>query len=270
MRNFVFDTMDGYMGSIFHPAPMVSLVIPAYNEERLLPRLLESVAVACATYRHGPEAVQIIVADNESCDATAAVAESFGCEVVSVRERRIATVRNAGAGEARAEILAFVDADSQVHPGTFNAIEDALETGKFVAGATGVRLERMSLGIAVTYALFMPFVWALRMDTGVVFCRRSDFEVIRGYDERRAFGEDVKLLFDLRRLGAGRGQRLVRLRSFKAVASTRKFDSFGDWHYFTELWKLLPLMVRSPEATSDFADRFWYGDQRPPTKGPKG
>ena len=252
------------MGSTLEFIPKVSLVIPAYNEEDLLPRLLETVAVARETYRRGPNAVQVIVADNDSSDATATVAEDFGCEVVRVLKRRIGTVRNGGAKTALGEILCCVDADMQVHPETFNAIEDALATGRVVAGATGVRLERMSPGIAVTYALFMPFVWAMRMDSGVVFCRRNDFVEIGGYDERRSFGEDLQLLFDLKRMGRKRGQKLTRLRTVKALASTRKFDSFGDWHYFTELFRLLPLMLRSPRATSDFAERFWYGDQRPP------
>ena len=74
----------------------------------------------------------------------------------------------------------------------------------------------------------------------------------------------MQLLFDLRRIGRGRGQRLTRLRAIKAISSTRKFDEFGDWHYFSELLRLFPLMVRSPDATSEFAQRFWYGDQRPP------
>lgn len=253
------------MGSRNRPVPKISLVIPAYNEEKLLPRLLQTLKVARETYRRGPDAVQVIVSDNGSTDATAAVAEGYGCEVVRVEKRCIATVRNGGARRAVGEILSFVDADSLVHPETFDAIEDSLTSARVVAGATGVRLERMSPGIAATYALFMPFVWLLRMDTGVVFCRREDFEEIGGYDERRAFAEDAQLLFDLRRLGRARGQRLVRLRSVKAVASTRKFDTFGDWHYFTELRKLLPLIVHSPGATSDFAERFWYGDQRPPS-----
>jgi len=242
----------------------ISLVVPAFNEASLLPRLLETIAAARARYRYGPGAVQVIVADNGSTDDTVVIAERSGCEVVGVERRRIANVRNGGAALAQGEILSFVDADSEVHPETFNAIEDALAIGRVVAGATGVRLARMSPGIAVTYALFMPFVWAMRMDTGVVFCRRDDFESVGGYNEQRAFGEDVQLLFDLRRLGKARGQKLIRLRSVKAVTSTRKFDSFGDWHYFTELRKLLPLVVRSPGATTDFADRFWYGDQRSP------
>jgi glycosyltransferase involved in cell wall biosynthesis len=256
--------MESAMGFSNHWARRLSLIIPAYNEEQLLPRLLATVDEARGAYERGAEAVQVIVADNGSTDRTAKIAESRGCEIVTVEQRRISRVRNGGAERAEGEILCFVDADMQVHPQSFNAIERVLCTGRVVAGATGVRLERWSLGIAVTYALFMPFVWALRMDTGVVFCWRDDFERVGGYDERRAFGEDVQLLFDLRRIGRERGQRLTRLRTVKAVASTRKFDDFGDWHYFTELFKLLPLMLRSPNATSDFAERFWYGDQRPP------
>jgi len=242
----------------------VSLVIPAYNEAELLPRLLDTVDVARRRFRHGAETVEVIVADNASSDATAEIASRRGCEVVRVDERRIASARNGGARRTTGPVLAFVDADMRIHAETFNAIEDALASGRVVAGATGVRLERMSLGIALTYALFMPMVWALRMDTGVVFCRRADFESVGGYDERRFFGEDVQLFFDLRKVGRPRGQGLVRLRRYKAIASCRKFDIHGDWHYFTDLFRLIPLMVRAPGATNQFAEKYWYGNQRPP------
>ena len=205
----------------------ISLVIPAYNEERYLSRLLDSVDTARARFRHGAAAVEVIVADNGSTDSTAALAGSRGCAVVEVAERRIASVRNGGAAAAQGATLCFIDADSEIHPESFNAVEDALSTGRVVAGASGVRIERWSFGIAVTYALFMPMVWLLRMDTGVVFCTREDFVVVGGYDERRYFAEDVQLLWDLRRLGRKRGQRLLRLRGVKALGSTRKFDSHG-------------------------------------------
>ena len=244
----------------------ISLVIPAHNEERFLPRLLDSVDVARGRYRHGAESLEVIVADNVSTDATAAVARTRGCRVVSVEERRIASVRNGGAKAATGDVLCFIDADSEIHPETFNAIEDSLATGRVVAGATGVRMERWSLGIAATYALFMLMVWTLRMDTGVVFIRREDFLTIGGYDERRFFAEDVQLLWDLRRVGRKRGQQLTRLRSFKALGSTRKFDLHGDWHFFSDLFHLLPLMLRSPRATNDFAKKYWYGEQRAPER----
>jgi len=242
--------------------PTISLVIPAYNEEALLPRLLDTVETARAGYQRGRDAVEVVVADNASTDATASVAEKLGCVVVPVAERRIASARNGGAAAARGEIVAFVDADSRIHPATFDAVDRAVADGRWVAGATGVRLERWSLGIAVTYAIMIPWVWLLRMDTGVVFCRRVDFEAVGGYDERRLFGEDVQFLWDLRRLGRERGQRLVRLRGVKAIASMRKFDRWGDWHYVTSLFRLLPMMLRRPAAPTDFARRYWYGDER--------
>jgi len=93
------------------------------------------------------------------------------------------------------------------------------------------------------------------------------FETVGGYDERRFFAEDVQFLLDLRRIGRRRGQRLIRLRTVKALASCRKFDTFGDWHYFTDLFRLMPLVLRSPSATNQFAKDYWYGDQRPPGPG---
>lgn len=243
--------------------PDISLVVPAYNESELLPRLLDSVDAARRRYRRGADRIEVIVADNQSLDSTTRIAAARGCRVVSVEQRRIASVRNGGAAVARGAILCFVDADGQIHPESFNAVEETLEGGKVVAGASGVKMERLSPGLVITYWLFMPWVWMLRMDTGLVFCWRCDFETVGGYDEGRPVGEDVQLLRDLRRLGKARGQRLIRLTSIKGIASTRKFDQHGDWHYVTELWKLLPLLWQRNRHHT-LLDKYWYGDQRMP------
>ena len=240
-------------------APRHSLIIPAYNEAALLPRLLSTVAAARACYQGG--AIEIIVADNGSTDATAAIAHGAGCKVVSVSKRVIAAARNGGAAAASGEILSFVDADSRIHPETFNAIDQALATGRVIGGATGVWLERWSPGLAATYLLIIPVVVLTGMDTGVVFCRRSDFVLLGGYDERRRMAEDVAFLWALRGLGRSRGQRLTRLTTAKSVASTRKFDRYGDWHYFTQV---IPSAMRAlwrPEAVAELVERYWYQDR---------
>ncbi len=251
-----------FMNSLPGSAPYFSLIIPAYNEEAYLPVLLDSVAVARARYNGGPDDIEVVVVDNASTDATADLARSSGCRMVGEDRRVIAAVRNTGARHARGQVFVFVDADNIMHPDTFNAIDKSLSTGKVIAGSTGVNMQRMSLGIAVTYALMVPLVWLTRMDTGVVFCRRNDFETIGGYNEDLLFAEDVKLLWDLMRLGWKQGRKLSRIRSVKATYSTRKFDKHGDWHWLGLLLRLSFGLVFSKSSMNNFARKYWYGNQR--------
>ena len=121
-------------------------------------------------------------------------------------------------------------------------------------------MERWSLGIAVAYVMVVPVVVVTGIDTGVVFCRRRDFETIGGYDESRLIAEDVMFLLAMRRLGKSRGQRLARVTSAKAIASTRKFDEFGEWHYFPLVAEgVRHLLGRSP---TKFTERYWYKPRR--------
>jgi glycosyltransferase involved in cell wall biosynthesis len=242
--------------------PRLSLVVPAFNEELYLPRLLDSVDAARATHPAGAGAVEVIVADNASTDRTAELAAARGCRVARVERRAIAAARNGGAALARGEILAFTDADGRIHPRTFAAIEAAVASGRAVAGATGVTLDRWSAGIALSWAALVPMVWLTGMDTGVVFCRRADFDAVGGYDERRLYAEDVAFLWALRRHGRRDGRRLVRLRGVKAIASTRKFDEHGDWHYFRQMPPLAWRMLFRRSATTEFALRYWYRPRR--------
>lgn len=61
----------------------ITIVIPAYNEEKYLPALLSSIQVS-ASYFHSliQEEIEIIVIDNNSTDRTAEVARSFGARVI--------------------------------------------------------------------------------------------------------------------------------------------------------------------------------------------
>jgi glycosyltransferase involved in cell wall biosynthesis len=244
--------------------PRVSLVIPAHNEEAYLPRLLESIDRARAAYAAGAEAIEVIVADDGSTDATAEVARAHGCRTVTAGARRIAAARNAGARAARGQVLAFVDADSQIHADTFNEIDRVLAGGRVIGGTTGARFDRRSAGLRCTHAALALLGIAFRgwralrrpaMDTGVVFCGREDFEAIGGYRERYRWGEDVWLLFDLLRRGWRSGRRVEGATRAPAIFSTRKFDRHGDWHYFTMPFRIAWDALRGRDTT---ARRYWY------------
>lgn len=216
-----------------------SVIIPAYNEARYLPRLLESIKAASLNFPDG--GVEIIVADNSSTDSTASIAKSAGCLVANIEKRSIAAARNGGAKAASGDVFCFIDADSAIHPETFSRIDEAMRNPKIIVGATGLYLERMSPGLLIVYFAMIPMLWLTGLDTGVVFCRREDFETVGGYDEGMLLAEDVDFLFKLKRRGWKRGQKFSRSKGVKALGCTRKFDEYGDWHYFT----LLPQIVRS-------------------------
>jgi len=246
-------------------ASRFSIIIPAFNEAGYLPRLLESIRLASLAFPQG--AVEIIVSDNSSTDDTAVIARSAGCKIAQVAKRSIAAARNGGAAVASGEIFCFIDADSALNPDTFSQIDEAMRNTEIIVGATGVYLERWSAGLIIMYSMMIPFVWLTGLDTGVVFCRRDDFEVVGGYDESMLLAEDVDFLYKLKRLGWSRGQRFRRLKGVKALGSTRKFDEHGDWHYFTLLTKVISYMFRvrfriDPQQDIPEITRYWYHPNR--------
>ena len=87
--------------------PMISVVIPAYNEEQWLPDCLNSLKKQ--DFQHGFE---IIVVDNDSFDGTSQVARKFGARVLHETKRGPASARQCGVEAAQGGIIAFLDADS--------------------------------------------------------------------------------------------------------------------------------------------------------------
>jgi glycosyltransferase involved in cell wall biosynthesis len=93
---------------------MVSIVIPTFNEEAFLPRLLASIrAQDYSDY-------EIIVADNGSRDRTRAIAREHGARVVPGGIPAVG--RNRGASVARGEYILFIDADTVMPEGFLGAI----------------------------------------------------------------------------------------------------------------------------------------------------
>jgi glycosyltransferase involved in cell wall biosynthesis len=240
--------------------PRISLVIPAYNEQALLPALLETVEVARRRYSFGSDEIEVVVADNASSDSTASIALSHGCKVASVSKRSIAAARNGGATLAKGRVLAFVDADSLIHPETFNAIERAMSTEGVLAGATGVRAGRMSPAIAVLVAMTVPFR-AMGIDSGVVFCWKEDWKTVGGFDETQLISEDIRFLFALKKLARARKQRLLCPKGAKATTSTRKFDDNGDWRFLGQLIAAPLLKTFRPKAFERWVQAHWYEER---------
>ena len=88
----------------------ISVVVPAYNAARFLPRCLGSV------FAQTLKPAEVIVVDDGSTDDTAALAAGLGARVISQANGGIASARNTGIGIASGEWIAFLDADDRWAP----------------------------------------------------------------------------------------------------------------------------------------------------------
>ena len=109
----------------------VSVVVPAFNEERLLAGSLAAIRDAMRAFDQDGGMSELIVCDNNSTDRTAEIARAAGATVVFEPVNQIARARNRGAAAASGDWLVFVDADSYPSKGLF---EDAREVGGAVGG----------------------------------------------------------------------------------------------------------------------------------------
>lgn len=90
--------------------PSVSVIIPAYNEEKLLPRCLESLQNQTVS------PLEVIVVDNNSIDSTAQIAKNHGVILVPEKRQGIAWARDAGFNCAKGDVIARLDADCVAPP----------------------------------------------------------------------------------------------------------------------------------------------------------
>jgi glycosyltransferase involved in cell wall biosynthesis len=107
----------------------VSVVVPTYNEEAYLPKLLE-----CLRGQN----CEILVVDGGSTDTTRDVANKFHTRLIVASGARVGAARNYGARFAKHGIVGFLDADTLIPKNWVEQVEDSFRDSNvvFVAGAT--------------------------------------------------------------------------------------------------------------------------------------
>lgn len=109
----------------------VSVIIPAFNEEKLLENCLLSLN------NQEEKPYEIIVVDNNSTDKTAEIAEKLGAIVLKEHEQGITFARNTGFNAAKGDIIARTDADTRVPKDWIKRIKLAFENDPKLLGYSG-------------------------------------------------------------------------------------------------------------------------------------
>jgi glycosyltransferase involved in cell wall biosynthesis len=240
--------------------PRISVIIPAYNEERYLGATLESVKAAIKEYRQSHQAtVEVLVVDNNSSDRTAAVARSHGATVVFEARNQIAAARNAGARAAGGEVLAFLDADDHMSANFLSLLDEAMRSGDCIGGGARIMWDQQSIGVQLFNGLGNCLRQLLGVSNALPFTSRQTFAALGGFDERYYAGEDMKFATDLKRLGRKEGKQFSIIRDGYVLKSARKFDRYGGVVVMLGFLMFLinPWLVRSKKACF-----FWYSAEK--------
>lgn len=228
---------------------MISFVVPAYNEEKLLGATLASIHAAAKAVG---ETYEIVVSDDGSTDATAAIATAAGAKVVSVAHRQISRTRNSGARASSGGYIIFVDADTTVDEVVVRAAVDAMKAGAIGGGAT-VRFDEGPPWVKRAMVLITPLFRAAKWAAGCfVFCTREGFEKSGGFSEEHFAGEEIWFSQALKRHG-----RFVVV-SPSVVTSARKAAGSTRWK---TLWLIVTILVRNPFGIKK-RENFWYDGKR--------
>lgn len=206
----------------------LSVVVPAFNEAKRIESCLERLTGSLRETVRSEWNAEIIVVDNNSTDATADLARSWGARVVFEPINQIARARNAGAAASGGDWLLFVDADTLVSAATLKETLDLVDAGGSVGAGSILRFDRLDWVGRVFVALSNPVIRMLRLTCGCyVLCRADAFRLIGGFNQAMYAGEDADFGQRLKRWAKPHGLRLDILRRHPPVTSFRKVDLYG-------------------------------------------
>ena len=186
------------------PAPRISVIIPARNEEHHIRNCIAS--ILAADWPH--DFLEILVIDHQSTDSTASLAHSCGARVIyASSEKGIGAVRNIGLDEAGGDFVAYVDADCIVPPTwlrTAVRIHDsdpkigAVGGGQALAPNNGTWVERC---LAPTTKSFGKLEQVSSLRTCSFIARTNVLRGIGRFNETLISGEDDDISNKLHRDG---------------------------------------------------------------------
>jgi len=231
---------------------MISFIVPAYNEEKLIARTLVALNEAGKRIDEGYE---IVVADDASTDRTADLARTLGARVVKVTRRQIAATRNAGARASCGDKLIFVDADTVVSAEVVRAAVKAMKGGAVGGGSAVIFDGRLPRYAEIINPALVRVFRTLGLACGCfVFCTREAFDKVGGFDEELFASEEISISRALKRLG-----KFIVLRQ-SVITSGRKLRMYSGKEFLRLFGKFM-LSGRKRLKQRDGLE-VWYGGRR--------
>ena len=234
----------------------LSVVVPAFNEEKLLAATLGHIRRGMDVFAGRGWGCELIVCDNNSTDRTPEIARAAGARVVFEPVNQIARARNTGAAAAGGDWLLFVDGDSSPGPALFADMLQQIESPGRVGGGSTIAMPGTRLAVRLWAIAWNAFSRATRWAAGsFFFCDARVFREIGGFSETLYAAEELDLSRRLKRRG-----RFVILSRHPLVTSDRKANLYTWREHLAFLAKFLIGGMRTLRRREDCS--IWYDGRR--------
>lgn len=230
----------------------ISIVIPAYNEEKYIGRTLESVKKLDT---NGWE-VEVIVVNGDSTDKTAEVAKSFGARVLNEPHKGIGFARQQGLLAAQGEIVAFTDADTllladwlQKHMEVLMKEDAVLSFGTYrVSDGTFPYYHMTNFAQPHLVAAAYKFLGIYLAGGQNIVCKKEKALAIGGFDETLELLEDADFARRMKKEG-----KVVFLPDCVVISSGRRSRE-GVWYFLRAGWADFEFFVLGKRRFKKFPD----------------
>jgi glycosyltransferase involved in cell wall biosynthesis len=244
-----------------HFSMHLSIIIPAFNEERLIERCLQSISTSLAANIKPVFTSEIIVVNNNSTDNTANLARQAGAQVVFEPINQIGRARNAGAAEATGDWLLFVDADSVLNPGLVADILRLIEDGKSVGCGSTLHMQGLPWWANWTLQLWTGTSILFRWAAGaLVVCRSDAFRDVGGFNQELYAADEIRLSADLKQWGRQRGLQFIILTEHPLETSSRKVTLYSGREIAGQILRVMLHPRRTLQDKKQLS--IWYDGRR--------
>jgi glycosyltransferase involved in cell wall biosynthesis len=239
----------------------LSIVIPAFNESRLIEQTLRSVFTSIAANQQKDCTSEIIVVDNNSTDNTAELAKQAGARVVFEPINQIGRARNAGAAQATGDWLLFLDADSLLSPGLLADILEMIASKKYVGCGSTLHMDGLPWWANLTLQFWTSVSVLCRWAAGaLVVCRRDAFQEVGGFDQELYALDEIRLSKQLKRWGRQRGLSFTILSKHPLETSSRKVSLYSSREIAVQIFRIFFLPKKTLHDKKHLS--VWYDGRR--------
>jgi len=213
--------------------PLVSFIVPVYNDEKYIGRCLQSIK----NQDFPAQKVELIVLDNGSTDCTPSILFKLECPFRVIPDVHVSALRNYGASMAQGDFLAFVDSDVELAPHWLTRALSAFEDSVVVASGCFPDIPKEATWVQQAWDIHQrgrcmsedptPVPWLPSMNLVI---RRETFCAVGGFNETLETAEDVDLCYRLGDHGT-----ILRAPSMEAIHWGEAKDVATFWK--KEVWR---------------------------------